>query len=98
MQDLGEVRKVLVQMLKSVFGLCGTVSPTLLSTYVNHVMIWIWLSSFRDTGADNLTRHGSDPAFCRTENMCSESLYSLVDDLPAAPGKMKKHQAVGDST
>ena len=22
--------------------------------YVNHVMIWIWLSSFRDTGAGNL--------------------------------------------
>ena len=48
--------------------------------YVNHVVIWIWLCIFRDTGADNLT-----------------SLYTLVDDLPAAPRKMKKDQAVGDS-
>ena len=57
--------------------------------YVNHVVIWIWLCSFRDTGADNLTRHGSDPAFVEQRTRAVRA---------CTPEKMKKHQAVGDST
>ena len=54
MQNLGEVPESFGADAEVSFLFMGHCLSHVSFHYVNHVMIWIWLCSFRDAGADNL--------------------------------------------